>query len=92
MVPFLKVYKRHEIKESLTTSVFPELFIHTLGAAGKPPTAVDLFFIKCQGGQSRSQELLAMRMVKTLGTSSTFLMLLITKGNQRWARFKVNPL
>lgn len=39
-----------------------------------------------------TRELLAMRTMKTLGTSSTFLMLLITKGNQRWARFKVNPL
>ena len=45
-----------EIKESLTVSVFPELSIHTLEAAGEPSTAADLFFIKGQGGQSRSQE------------------------------------
>lgn len=44
-----------KIKESLRVSVFPEFFIHTLDASGEPSKA-DLFFIKGQGGQSRSQE------------------------------------
>lgn len=93
MVRLLKVYKWHvRSKNPLQYQCSKAFHSHPGGCWGAFHSSRSVLYKRPRMTEQVTRELLAMRADENSGTGFTFLTLFIMKGNQRRARFKMNPL